>query len=414
MIEPRGHLTLDEALLSDVVARVADDQRERTRLFPGDRTDRQPVHTCYVPADQATDDLPAEWGAAAVAALEEHAPTPAALAGIVGLPAEIAGAVHERVRAKLVNEPVEDVRIDFEDGYGVRDDDAEDVDALRAAHLLSRWNLPNAGIRMKSFHTVALAARGLRTLDLVLTNLTRSPEGVGLTFPKVTSADQVSAFADVLDVLERRLDSARGALRFEVQIETTQAVIDHAGRVAIPGLIAAGRGRVCGLHFGTYDYTAACGLGAAQQHLAHSACDFARHIMQVSAAGTGVRLSDGSTNVLPVGDSGSVREGWRTHYRLVRRSLEHGYFQGWDLHPVQLVTRYAAVFAHHLESAEADGRRLAAYLARAGGSVLDEPATAAGLALSLRRGVDCGALDAEEVRRFSGLRVDELTALVLR
>jgi citrate lyase beta subunit len=165
-------------------------------------------------------------------------------------------------------------------------------------------------------------------------------------------------------------------------------------------LIAAGRGRVSGLHFGTYDYTAACGLDAAQQHLAHRACDFARHVMQVSAAGTGVRLSDGSTNVLPVGDA--VERGWRTHYALVRRSLEHGFHQGWDLHPAQLVTRYAAVYSYYLENAGESARRLGAYLSGTAGSIADEPATARALAGTLRRAVDCGALTEPEVTELVG------------
>ncbi len=401
--------TLDHALVAGLAGGLAASDAARAARYPGDPPTRQPVHTCYVPADRVTDDLPDQWGAQALAALDEHAPDAAALAGIIGLPADLATVVHERVRAKLAAEPVEDLRVDFEDGYGVRDDATEDADAVRAAGLLGSWSLPGAGIRMKSFDTPELLARGLRTLDLVLTGLGRPP---ALTFPKVTGPEQVTALVGVLEVFEDRLGLDRGALRFEIQVETTQAVIDHTGRFAVPGLIAAGRGRVSGLHFGTYDYTAACGLSAAQQHLAHAACDFARHAMQVGAAGTGVRLSDGSSNVLPVGDA--VALGWRTHYRLVRRSLEHGFFQGWDLHPAQLVTRYAAVFAHHLATAEADGRRLAAYVARSGGSVLDEPATAAALALSLRRAVDCGALGADEAAAHSGLSTDDLTALVER
>ncbi|SDC64955.1 DUF6986 family protein [Actinokineospora iranica] len=401
--------TLDGALVTGLLADLAESDHARAGRYPGDPAARQAVHTCYVPADRITDDLPARWGAEALAALDEHAPDPAALAAIVGLPVPLAGAVHDRVRAKLAAEPVEDLRVDFEDGYGVRHDDIEDADAERAARLLGAWPLASSGLRMKSFDTPDLLRRGLRTLDLVITALGRAP---ALTFPKVTAPEQVSALAQALEVLETRLGLAEGVLRFEIQIETTQAVIDHTGRFAVPGLIAAGRGRVSGLHFGTYDYTAACGLGAAQQHLAHPACDFARHAMQVGAAGTGVRLSDGSTNVLPVGDA--VAHGWRTHYRLVRRSLEHGFFQGWDLHPAQLVTRYAAVYAYHLESAEADGRRLAAYVARTGGAVLDEPATAAALALSLRRAVDCGALSAEEAADYSGLSADDLTALIER
>ncbi len=135
--------------------------------------------------------------------------------------------------------------------------------------------------------------------------------------------------------------------------------------------------------------------------------------MQVSAAGTGIRLSDGSSNVLPVGDTRAVLDAWSVHYGLVRRSLAHGFFQGWDMHPAQLVSRYAAVFGYYRESLDSDARRLAAYAERASGGqggVLDEPATAQALSASLLRSVDCGAATAEEVTQATGLHLDVLRA----
>jgi citrate lyase beta subunit len=212
-------------------------------------------------------------------------------------------------------------------------------------------------------------------------------------------------FGEVLDLFGKDLE-------FEIQVETTQSIVDSSGRLAIPRFIEAGRGRVTGLHFGTYDYTAGCGLSAAQQHLAHGACDFARHVMQVSAAGTGVRLSDGSTNVLPVGDQKKL--GWDTHYRLTRRSLEHGFYQGWDLHPAQLVTRYAAVYGFYREGLEADAARLKAYVQNVSGGVLDEPATAQALSSFFLRAVDCGALDPVEVQVATGLDESALRGLATR
>jgi citrate lyase beta subunit len=233
-----------------------------------------------------------------------------------------------------------------------------------------------------------------------------------LTFPKVTEVAQVEALVELLALLEERLELGTGTLRFEIQVETTQSIVDAQGRLAIPRFLTAGAGRVSGLHFGTYDYTAACGLSAAEQHLAHAACDFARHVMQVGAAGTGVRLSDGSSNVLPVGDG--VREAWQTHFALVQRSLVHGFYQGWDMHPAQLVTRYAANFVYYLRNAEPDARRLRTYVDKQSSGVLDEPATAQALAMSLRRALDCGALSAEDVERLCGLTEAELAALAHR
>lgn len=408
--------SLDGPLLTGALARLSEVDAERVARYPGDAGGRQPVHTCYVPADRVTGDVAGEWGTAALAALDEHARVPSAFAALLGLPGELAEAVHAKVVAKLRREPVEDLRIDFEDGYGVRADPAEDADAVRCADLVAGWADPPpwVGIRFKSFDTRALFERGMRTLDLFVTALGRPPV---LTFPKVTDVRQVSALVDLLAPLEERLGLGAGALRFELQVETTQSIVDGEGRLALPRFIAAGGGRVSALHFGTYDYTAACGLPAAEQHLAHAACDFARNAMQVSAAGTGVRLSDGSTNVLPVGDREAVHEGWRTHYGLVLRSLAHGFYQGWDLHPAQLVTRYAATFIHHLRRAPSDARRLRAYVDPVDpvdAGVLDEPATAQALARSMRRALDCGALSADDVAELSGLSEVELAALARR
>jgi citrate lyase beta subunit len=407
--------SLDSALLADLRARLSEVDAVRAARYPGDAGGRQPVHTCYVPADQVTGDVAAEWGAAARAALDEHASTPAALTEILGLPGDLAEPVHAKLAEKLAREPVEDLRIDFEDGYGVRADADEDADAVRCAELVAGWTDPPpwVGIRFKSFDTPASFERGVRTLDLFLTAYGRVPV---LTFPKVTDVAQVRALVELLAALEERLDLSAGALRFEIQIETTQSIVDSEGRVAIPRFLTAGRGRVSGLHFGTYDYTAACGLPAMEQHLAHAACDFARHVMQVSAAGTGVRLSDGSSNVLPVGDV--VADAWRTHFGLVLRSLTHGFYQGWDMHPAQLVTRYVANFVYYLRNAESDARRLRAYVDAhvdtASSGVLDEPATAQALAMSMRRAVDCGALESADVERLTGLSEVELAALARR
>ncbi|MGH3879541.1 MAG: DUF6986 family protein [Actinophytocola sp.] len=403
--------SLDGSMLAAVARRLSEVDTTRAARYPGDAGGRQPVHTCYVPADRVNGDVAAEWGAAALATLRDHAPRAGDFAALLGLPGELAEAVHAKVVAKLSREPVEDLRIDFEDGYGARPDADEDADAVRSAELVAGWAdpPPSVGIRFKSFDTRALFERGARTLDLFVTALGRAPV---LTLPKVTDVAQVGALVELLTLLEERLELDTGALRFEIQVETTQSIVDAEGRLAIPRFLTAGAGRVSGLHFGTYDYTAGCGLSAAEQHLAHAACDFARHVMQVSAAGTGVRLSDGSSNVLPVGDG--VREAWQTHFGLVQRSLAHGFYQGWDMHPAQLVTRYAANFVYYLRNAEPDARRLRTYVDKKSSGVLDEPATAQALAMSLRRALDCGALSAEDIERLCGLTEAELAALAHR
>ncbi|MEU0879111.1 aldolase [Lentzea sp. NPDC005914] len=385
----------ETSLSPEDVARVTARLSTVERTWP---VGRQPVHTCYVPAGRVIATTVADWGREALESIEPD------------LLPELPEGVLDRVRAKLAREPIEDLRIDFEDGYGAPEDDVEDMDAESTAHLVARWveegtAPPSFGLRIKSFDTKALRERGLRTLDIFLTALGEVPPGFVITFPKVTSVDQVEVFGEVLDLFGTDL-------KFEIQVETTQSIVDHDGRLAIPRFIQAGRGRVTGLHFGTYDYTAGCGLSAAQQHLAHGACDFARHVMQVSAAGTGVRLSDGSTNVLPVGDQ--KQYGWDTHYRLTRRSLKHGFYQGWDLHPAQLVTRYAAVYAFYREGLDADAARLKSYVQRVSGGVLDEPATAQALSSFFLRAVDCDALDPVEVQVATGLDESALRGLATR
>jgi citrate lyase beta subunit len=413
--------TLAEAVRAGIGASLAATDAELARRYPGDPGTRQPVHTVYVPADAFGEHTAREWGDRALAALDAHAPAPGTLASVLGLPADLAADVHERVRAKLRREPVEDLRIDFEDGYGPRPDAEEDATAVAAARAVTAAVAagdapPWIGIRMKCMEA-AVRDRGIRTLDLFLTTLLDGgglPGGLRLTLPKVTFPAQVAAMAHLCAEFERAAGLPAGRLGFEIQIETTQAVLGPDGTATVPRLIEAAGGRATALHYGTFDYSAACGVSAAHQSLDHPAADYAKAVMQAAAAGTGVRLSDGSTNVLPIGPTQRVHAAWRLHYDLARRSLALAYYQGWDMHPAQLPTRYAAVYAFYREGFEASAARLAAYAARAGGDVLDEPATARALSGFLLRGLDCGALDLAEVTGRTGLGRTELGALAGR
>ncbi|MGD9527500.1 DUF6986 family protein [Pseudonocardia sp.] len=380
--------------------------------YPGDPAGRQPVHTAYVPADRFHAGTVAEWGAAAQAAFDEHAPTAAEVADIWGLHVALAEAVRDRVVRKLATEPVEDVRVDLEDGYGARPDAEEDADAVRAVAALGAT--PFCGVRFRSFEAPT-RRRGLRTLALVVEALAPElPDGFVLTLPKVTAVEQVAALVTVLAELERAHGLAAGALRFEVQVETPQSVLGRDGASPLPRMIAAARGRCTGLHYGTYDYSASLGIAAAYQSMEHPVADHAKAVMQVATAGTGVRLSDGSTNVLPVGEGDAVRAAWRLHGRLVRRSLERGFYQGWDLHPAQLPSRHVACMAFYREGFPAAAARLRAYRERRDGGFLDEPATAVALAGFLLRGVECGALDDTEVADGSGADRAGLAVLARR
>jgi hypothetical protein len=203
-------------------------------------------------------------------------------------------------------------------------------------------------------------------------------------------------------------------LRFEAQVETPQSILGPDGTALVARMVHAAGVRLTGLHYGTYDYSAYCGIAAGQQSLEHPVADHAKLVMQAAAAGTGVRLSDGSTNVLPVGDADQVARAWAIHHRLVRRSLERGYYQGWDLHPAQLPTRYAATYAFYREGLPQALGRLADYTGATMSGIADEPATARALAGFLLRGVDCGAVDQAEVAAGTGLGADDLYSIAGR
>ncbi|KES03329.1 aldolase [Streptomyces toyocaensis] len=407
--------SLADAVTEEIGARLAPVDAELERRYPGDPGTRQPVHTVYVPADAFAAGTPRAWGDRALAALDEHAPDAASFAAVLGLDGALAEDVYGRVRAKLEREPVEDLRVDFEDGYGGRPDAEEDADAARAARLVAEayaagTAAPYTGIRMKCMEA-AVRDRGIRTLDIFLTGLTEAgglPDGLVLTLPKVTCPEQVTAMVRLLEAFEEARSLESGRIGFEIQIETSQAILAADGTAAVARMIQAAEGRATGLHYGTFDYSACLGVSAAHQASDHPAADHAKAVMQVAAAGTGVRVSDGSTNVLPVGPTEKVHDAWRLHYGLTRRALARAYYQGWDMHPGHLPTRYAAVFAFYREGFRQAAARLTRYADRVGGDVMDEPATAKALAGHLIRGLDCGALDTSEVARATGLTRSDL------
>lgn len=407
--------SLAGAVSEEISASLAPVDAELERRYPGDPGTRRPVHTVYVPADVFAADTIRSWGDQALAALDEHAPDAASFAAVLGLNEELAEPVHTRVRAKLESEPVEDLRIDFEDGYGTRPDAEEDRAAARAARLVADTYAkgtaaPWTGIRMKCMEA-PVRDRGIRTLDVFLTGLMEAgglPDGLVLTLPKVTYPEQVTAMVRLLDAFEKAHGLRPGRLGFEIQIETSQSILAADGTAAVARMIHASGGRATGLHYGTFDYSACLGVSAAYQASDHPAADHAKAVMQVAAAGTGVRVSDGSTNVLPVGPTEKVHDAWRLHYGLTRRALARAYYQGWDMHPGHLPTRYAAVFAFYREGFEQAAARLSRYVDRTAGDVMDEPATAKALSGYLLRGLDCGALDLAEVAGLTGLTRTEL------
>ena len=452
--------------LKDIFAPLQRAHEALASRYPGPRGDRQPVHTVYGGAHLFRADTARRLGEKALEVMDEYAPDFIALARAIELPGlgHLGGSpdaaalaksiqanpeaarkdnrdawfvctVYHLVREKLRREPVEDFRIDFEDGFGNRPDEEEDRFAAAAAGELAAGMAagslpPFIGLRIKPFNE-ELRNRSVRTLDIFLTELLgktggKLPQNFFITLPKVAIPEESAALAAVCSRLESTLDLPAGTLQIELMIETPQSIFNERGELNLLPLAAAARGRCVGAHFGTYDYTAGRGITAAHQHMLHFACDFAKEAMQVAYAGTGIWLSDGATNILPVpvhhGGAHSsslttrqneenhkaVHQAWKLHFEHIRHSLVNGFYQGWDLHPAQLVTRYAAVFSFFLESLDAASERLRNFIEKAAqatlvGEVFDDAATGQGLLNYFLRAINCGAITAEEAQRLTGL-----------
>ncbi len=387
------------------------------KLYPGDPTGRQPVHTFIIGGDAFVRDSAQRAGAQALELLNASAPTAKAFADIIGLPPTFPGlaeTVRSRVIDKLQREPVEDIRLDFEDGYGTRSDREEDGHAASAALEVAAGMKggtlpPFIGIRIKPL-SQEMQARSLRTLDVFVSTLVKAakrlPANFAVTATKVMTPAHVSVLAQRCAALERKLTLNKHALRLELMIETPQAILAPDGSVALPALVKAGRGRVRGAHFGVYDYTALCGITAAWQHPRHLACDVAREMMRVSLAQTGVMLSDGSSNILPIAPH--IHRAWKQHFDDVTHSLVNGYYQGWDLHPGHLPTRFAAVYAFYLSARPAATARLSNFFTKAAkaGAAFDDAATGQALVNFFNRALSSGAITMSEAME-TGLQARE-------
>jgi hypothetical protein len=422
---------------------LGDANRAFARLYPGDRAARQPVHTVYGGAHLFKADTARRLGEAALHNLVTYAPDGATLAAGIGmqpaaaLDARALDAIHARVVAKLEREPVEDFRVDFEDGFGARPDAEEDAVADAAAREVARGARdgllpPFIGIRIKSFGE-EWKARGARTLGIFVDRLLaetggRLPEGFIVTLPKVTVAEQPRALVRLFEIVERRHGLPEGTLRMEIMIEVTQALLGADGSSPLPGFLQACEGRCTAAHFGTYDFTASCNVTAAYQSMDHPLCVLATGLMVLAYAGTGIFLSDGATNVMPVGphragdgraltaaqlqdNRAAVHGAWRLSHRHIRRSLESGLYQGWDLHPAQLPVRFATCYAFFREGFAAAAERLRNFVDKAAqatlvGDVFDDAATGQGLLNYFLRALNSGAIDEADLAA-TGLTRDE-------
>lgn len=436
------------------------------RTYPGDKPDRQPVHTLYGGANLFKSDTCIKMGEIALQNLQTYAPDFVTLAKVLQLNGHehlphlqkdieelrdrldamnewerkqehgwLAYSVYNKIVGKLQHEAVEDFRIDFEDGFGNRSNEEEDATAVHAASELAigmnnKTISPYIGIRIKPF-TEDLKHRGVRTLDLFLTTLLQKTQGVlpanfVVMLPKVTIPEQMTAIVQLFEMLEKENNLLPGTLKAETMVEATQIVLDEEGRNPLLRIIRAGKGRCIAAHFGTYDYTASAGITARYQTMSHPVCDFAHHMTRVALGGTGVFLSDGATNVMPVGphkgenlsfkqlaeNQEAVHKAWRTGFHHTTHSLINGRYQGWDLNPAQLPMRYAATYNFFLSSYEEAVMRLKAFVERAAvstltGDIFDDAATGQGLLNFFLKAINCGAISEEEAL-LTGLTMDEI------
>jgi citrate lyase beta subunit len=459
-------LSINDADKNSLLSELGKANQQFQRIYPGDKPDRQPVHTVYGGANLFKSDTCIKMGEIALRNLHSYAPNFVVLANVLKLEgyehlphheadikelseklggmkeaerkkehAWLAYSVYNKIVEKLKREPVEDFRIDFEDGFGNRPDDEEDATAVNAANELAagmqnKTISPFIGIRIKPF-TEDLKARGVRTLDIFLTTLLQKtggklPENFVVMLPKVTIPEQVITMVRLFEILEKENNLQPGTLKMETMVEATQIVMDDEGRNPLMRIIRASEGRCIAAHFGTYDYTASCGITAKYQTMAHPVCDFAHHMTKVALGGTGIFLSDGATNVMPIGphrgesltfeqqqeNRESVHNAWRIGFSHTMHSLINGLYQGWDLNPAQLPMRYAATYNFFLSSYDDAAFRLKTFVERAAistltGDIFDDAATGQGLLNFFLKAMNCGAISEEEAL-VTGLTIEEI------
>ena len=460
------NLSINEADKESILGSLKAANLRFQQTYPGDKPDRQPVHTVYGGANLFKSDTCIKMGEIALKSLQTYAPNFVVLADVLHLegfvhlpssdkkierlvkdldkmsekkrknhPAWLPYSVYKKIIHKLQTEAVEDFRIDFEDGFGNRPDEEEDVTAIAAANELAigmrkKTISPFIGIRIKPF-TEDLKYRGVRTLDIFLTTLLEKtkgklPDNFVVMLPKVTIPEQVTALVRLFEIIETKNHLPPGSLKMETMVEATQIIMDEEGRNPLMRIIKASGGRCIAAHFGTYDYTASCGITAKYQTMAHPVCDFAHHMTKVALGGTGIFLSDGATNVMPVAPNRgeklskekikenveSVHNAWRIGYSHTMHSLINGFYQGWDLNPAQLPMRYAATYNFFLSSYNDAVFRLKTFMERAAistltGDIFDDAATGQGLLNFFLKAMNCGAISEREATA-TGLTIDEI------
>jgi citrate lyase beta subunit len=437
---------MNDLILENLMARLKESNNAFVLRYRGLDERRQPVHTVYGGAHLYKSGASRKLAMLAQGHFAEYAQNERDLALALGFdiennamgPGSLASVfklVFERVKLKLVNEAVEDHRVDFEDGYGVRSDEEEDRHVESSASAMATDMAeallpPFVGIRIKALSEEA-KHRSLRTLLLYLDTLLSQSSGVLppnfiVTLPKVISIEQVNVVSEFLEHIENQWGLEDQSIQLELMLENVQCLFDEYGSVLLPKFIAAGKGRVSGVILGTFDYTASGNIAAHYQTHTHPSADFARQMMLSCLTGTDVAMSDGITNIMPIaphkGDQLSqeqekenysvVTKAWKLHFDNICHSLELGIYQGWDLNPAQIPIRYAAIYYFFLTGLEAATNRLRTFINKAAqasmvGNTFDDAATGQGLVNFFVNGINCGALTEAEALE-TGITLDEL------
>ena len=458
---------LSDEKTSGILKLLAGANRSFEENYPGKSLRRQPVQTFYEGAHLFKAESAKNFALLANKSLTDFAPDFVSFANALGLKDAdslpdnnaaidallteiqnngidpknsavwLAWRVYAQVKKKLEREAVEDFRLDYEDGFGIHPDEKEDAVAVQGAKEVAdgmKQNIlpPFIGIRIKPFNS-EFVERSVRTLNIFVSTLLEEtggvlPENFVVTLPKVEIPEQAAALVKVFEVLEADSVLNSGELKMEIMIETTQSVFNADGEVTARKIANAAGHRCVGAHFGTYDYTASCDLIAAYQTMDNEVCDFARQVMKVAFGGSGIFLSDGATNIIPLAphhgenlsalqiseNLESVHRSWKLSYGHIRHSLANAFYQGWDLHPAQLPVRYAANAAFFLEQLQVSTGRLRnlveqASSATVSGDVFDDAATGQGLLNYFFRALNSGAIDPEDVES-AGVTVEEVQA----
>lgn len=215
--------------------------------------------------------------------------------------------IHSRLVNKLQTEPLEDFRIDFEDGYGVRSDEEEDEEAVRVAQetrkAIGENTLPKMfGLRIKPLNKTYLE-RALRTLEIYFSNLLKDggtlPKGFTVTAPKIENPCETEILNNALTMIENKYGLPLNSIFADLMIESPPAVF-YEGKLNIDSIVDAAGERCLSINIGIYDFTSMLGISAQSQEYKHPFAGLLRTILKPLSVQKNVYLVDGATHVLPV------------------------------------------------------------------------------------------------------------------